>query len=335
MNIAKRYSLKEFIHWSRRDIYKCLFISMVPTLLFCSGVTFIAISWLPIAMLGTAVAFIVGFKNNASYNRLWEARQIYGAIINDSRSFATKARDFSGGKQSEVTRLFFNRHFAWLTFLRYQLRESRKWETMDEARYNEYRNNVYTVPEQETSLENAVKPFLSQTDFDYLMSKKNRASQLLALQSETINQLHREGIFTDFQQMQMQRSVESLYEQQGKAERIKNFPYPRNFASITAYLLYLFVILLPFGLLREFNHLGDGTFLEGYSIYFIIPFTTIVGWTFITLDAVGDSSMNPFEGSANDVPVTQISVMIEIDMKEMLDEKNLPAAVQPVNNILM
>lgn len=335
MNIGKRYTPKEFIIWSRRDIYKCFFLAVVPTVLYCIGWSFLAISWMPVAMLGTAVAFIVGFKNNASYNRLWEARQIYGAIINDSRSFAVKARDFSGGKHSEHAKLFFNRHFAWLTFLRYQLRESRAWETMDESRYKEYLKNVYTIPEREMSLEDALKGFLSNEDLVYLMGKKNRASQTLARQSETINALHKTGILTDFQQMQLQKSIEGFYDQQGKAERIKNFPYPRNFSSITSYLLHLFVVLLPFGLLKEFSHLGDGTFLEGWTIYFIIPFSTIVSWAFVTLDAVGDSSINPFEGSANDIPITQISKMIETDMKEMLDDPDLPAAITPVNNILM
>jgi len=335
MNTGKRYSFKEFIIWSRRDIYKCLILAIVPTVLYCAGWTFLAISWMPVAMLGTAVAFIVGFKNNSSYNRLWEARQIYGSIINESRSFAVKARDFLGGKSGQQARLFFDRHFAWLTFLRYQLREPRKWETMDEARYKEYMSGVYTIPERSETLEQAMQGLLSPEELAYLLSKKNRATQTLALQSQNINQLHREGALTDFQQLQLQRSIDNLYEQQGKAERIKNFPYPRNFSSITAYLLHLFVVLLPFGLLKEFNHLGDGTTLEGYTIYFIIPFSTIVGWAFVTLDAVGDSSINPFEGSANDVPITQISKMIETDLREMLDDTNLPAAVVPVNNILM
>ncbi|MDF2191878.1 bestrophin family ion channel [Paraflavitalea sp. CAU 1676] len=335
MHTGKRYPLREFIVWSRRDIYLCFFLTLVPTILFCFGFTFIAISWLPVAMLGTAVAFIVGFKNNASYNRLWEARQIYGAIINDSRSFAVKARDFLGGKSSVHSRLLFDRHFAWLTFLRYQLREPRKWETMDELRYEEYMSKAYKIPEREEPLESAVQSFLSPDELAYLLSKKNRASQSLALQSETINELHRDGFLNDLQQMQLQKSIDSFYEQQGKAERIKNFPYPRNFSSITTYLLYLFVILLPFGLLKEFNHLGDGTFLAGYTIYFLIPFATVVGWAFVTLDAVGDSSINPFEGSPNDVPITQISKMIETDLKEMLDDPNLPAAVAPINNILL
>ena len=336
MHIGKRYSLKEFVMWSRRDIYKCLFISIVPTLLYCyAGWTFIGISWMPVAMLGTAVAFIVGFKNNASYNRLWEARQIYGAIINDSRAFAVKARDFAGGKTNSAVRLLFNRHFAWLTFLRYQLRDPRPWEIMDEVRYKEYMAGAYTIPERNEPLEATVQEFLTPEELQYLLGKKNRASQALALQSETIAALHQQGVLNDFQQLQLQTSITALYEQQGKAERIKNFPYPRNFSSITTYLLHLFVILLPFGLLKEFAHLGDGTMIEGYTIHFIIPFTTIVGWAFVTLDAVGDSSINPFEGSPNDVPITQISRMIETDLKEMLDDTQLPAPVVPVHNIVL
>jgi ion channel-forming bestrophin family protein len=335
MHTGKRYSIKEFIMWSRRDIYKCFFLALGPTIIFYLGWTFIGMSWLPVAMLGTAVAFIVGFKNNASYNRLWEARQIYGSIINESRSFGVKARDFMGGKDDPQARLLFERHFAWLTFLRYQLREPRKWEIMDEVRYKEYMSHVYTIPERTEPLEKAVEGFLTPRELTYILGKKNRASQMLALQSQSINQLHQEGVINDFQQMQLQRSIESFYDHQGRAERIKNFPYPRNFSSITTYLLYLFVILLPFGLLKEFNNLGAGTFLEGWTIFFNIPFCTIVGWAFVTLDAVGESSINPFEGSANDVPITQISKMIETDMKEMLDDPNLPAAMVPMNNILM
>jgi putative membrane protein len=335
MNIGKRYSIKEFVVWSRRDIYYCFLIALVPTLLYSFGLTFLAISWMHVAMLGTAVAFIVGFKNNASYGRLWEARQIYGGIINDSRSFGVKARDFCGGKDSPETQILFKRHYAWLTFLRYQLRESRKWEVMDEKRYAEYMSRVYEIPERTEPLEPLITSYLSAQEWEYLKPKKNKATQTLALQSETINALHKDKKITDFQQMQMQRSIEGFYDQQGKCERIKNFPYPRNFASITTYLLHLFVVLLPFGLLKEFNHLGDGTFLENLTIYFVIPFATIVAWAFVTLDSVGDSSINPFEGNANDVPITQISRMIEIDMRDMLDETELPGPIVAHNNILM
>jgi putative membrane protein len=126
-----------------------------------------------------------------------------------------------------------------------------------------------------------------------------------------------------------------LTDHQGKAERIKNFPYPRNFASIATYLLLIFVVLVPFGPLRDFEALGNGTFMEGYTIWLNIPFSVLVTWAFHTLDTVGESSVNPFEGSANDIPITQISRVIEIDMRDMLDETNLPEPIQPQNNIVL
>lgn len=335
MNAGKKYTLSEFIYWTRRHIYKLLILSAIPTVLYFLGWKFLSITWVPIAMLGTAVAFIVGFKNNASYSRLWEARQIYGAIINDSRSFGVKVRDFLGGKNDpEVTSIFY-RHFAWLTALRYQLRESRLWENMDQKNNIEYLNTYFSIPEREIGLEDELKKYLSEAELSYLLSKKNRATQSLALQSETINSLHKKGKLSDFQQQQLQTNLSLFYEHQGKAERIKNFPYPRNFSSITTILLYAFVILVPYGLLKEFDAMGKGTFLEGCTIWLNIPFATMLTWVFVSLDLVGESSVNPFEGNANDVPITQISRTIEIDMRDMLDETDLPAPITPKNNIVM
>lgn len=92
--------------------------------------------WLPIALLGTAVAFVVSFKNNASYDRLWEARRVWGAIVNNSRSWGIMVKDYVTNKHAknvlsetelhEVHRILYYRHFAWLTALRYQLREKRE-----------------------------------------------------------------------------------------------------------------------------------------------------------------------------------------------------------------
>src|SRR6218665_3142154 len=95
MNISSHYKLKHFIPWTRVKIYKMLIFSIVPTVLFYFlGLTWLAIPWVPIALLGTATAFISGFKNTQTYNRTWEARQIYGAIINSSRTFGIMTKDF-------------------------------------------------------------------------------------------------------------------------------------------------------------------------------------------------------------------------------------------------
>jgi putative membrane protein len=335
MHTGKRYTPLEFLKWTRHDVYWMLIIAAIPTTLYAFGLTFLALPWQPIAIMGTAVAFIVGFKNNASYNRIWEARQIYGSIINNSRSFAYTLRDALEEKKSETVKRIFYRHFAWLTALRFQLREARAWENMQSKRNKEFQEAHYQIPERITKLEDELKKLLSETELTYILSKKNRVTQLSAMQSEEVARLRKSGAINDFQWTQLQQVLMNLTDDQGKAERIKNFPYPRNFASIATYLLLIFVVCAPFGLLREFENLGTGTMLDGYTIWFNIPFSAIVTWALHTLDTVGEASVNPFEGSANDVPITQISRTIEIDMRDMLDENPLPEPIVPKNDIVL
>ncbi|WP_267402536.1 MULTISPECIES: bestrophin family ion channel [unclassified Chryseobacterium] len=334
MHSGKRFGAREFAVWTKRSILWLTVLSSIPTILYFLGCTFLSFPWQPIAIMGTAVAFIVGFKNNASYSRLWEARQIYGAIINDSRSFGYILRDSLSSKNSGKVKEMFLRHYAWLTALRFQLRETRTWENMDTAQFDEYARK-YDIPERLSKLDEELKNYLSEAELQYILSKKNRATQLIASQSRELSEAYAKGEINDFQWTQINQQLIKFTDNQGKAERIKNFPYPRNFSSITTYLLLLFILFVPFGLLKEFDKLGDGTVLEGLTLWFNIPFSLLVTWCFHTLDSVGEASVNPFEGSPNDVPITQISRTIEIDMRDMLDEENLPAPITAKNNIVL
>nr|WP_315033934.1 bestrophin family ion channel [uncultured Chryseobacterium sp.] len=334
MHSGKRFGAREFMKWTRRSIYVLTIFSAIPTILYFLGWKFLSIPWQPIAILGTAVAFIVGFKNNASYSRLWEARQIYGAIINDSRSFGYILRDSLVGTNPVKVKEMFLRHYAWLTALRFQLREPRAWENMGTAQFDEY-SKKYDIPERLTKLDEELKKYLSEDELQYILSKKNRATQLMANQSKELSDAYTSGEINDFQWTQINQQLVKFTDDQGKAERIKNFPYPRNFSSITTYLLLLFILFVPFGMIKELDRLGDGTALEGWTLWFNVPFSLLVTWCFHTLDSVGEASVNPFEGSPNDVPITQISRTIEIDMRDMLDEADLPPAITPKNNIVL
>ncbi|PZR08304.1 MAG: multidrug transporter [Flavobacterium psychrophilum] len=335
MHTGKRYTPWEFIKWTKRAIFCMLLLASIPTILYALGFTFIVLPWQPVAIVGTAVAFIVGFKNNASYNRIWEARQIYGSIINDSRSFAYSVRDALGGKDSEVVRRIIYRHFAWLTAMRFQLREPRDWENTHNSNNDEFRNDRFCIPEAITTLSEELKPYLSEKEHSYIVSKKNKATQLTALQSEELAKLRQQGAINDFQWTLLQNSIIKFTDDQGRAERIKNFPYPRNFSSIATYLLFVFIILAPFALVGEMHKLGEGSVIEGWTIWLNIPFSALICWAFHTLDSVGESSVNPFEGTANDVPITQISRTIEIDLRDMLDETELPQPILPKRNIVL
>ena len=328
MHSGRHYTLKEFLIWTRRDILKLFLIALVPTLAYqFLNWKFIAIPWVPIALIGTAAAFIVGFKNTQTYNRLWEARQIYGGIVNTSRTFAMMTKNFIN-TDKKIHLEIINRHCGWLTALRFQLRESRTWENMNKSHNFEYAQ-FYKIDEKETKLEDELKNYLSSEELDYILSKKNRATQIISLQSKMLKQLADEGKLENFRYIELSKRLADLYDHQGKCERIKNFPYPRQFASINLFFIWLFVFMLPFGMLNEFQKLGD------QFVWLTIPFTIVVGWVFTSMEKVGESTENPFEGNANDVPITAMSRTIEIDLKDMLDEDDLPKPLTPINNILM
>lgn len=335
MFTGRRYTPLVFAKWTLRRTLLFFLIASIPTILYDFGWHFLSLPWQPVALLGTALAFSVGFKNNASYGRLWEARQIYGAIINDSRSFAFTLRDTLGGKEDKTVKMMFYRHFAWLTTLRFQLREFRPWENTKNRSNRNFSEGNFVIPEREGKVEEELKQYLNDDELAYILSKKNKSTQLIALQSETLGKLKKEGVLSHIEWLELQNCVTRLIDNQGKAERIKNFPYPRNFETVMTFLMYIFIFLLPFGLLKEYAALGKGTFLEDYTIWFNIPFTALITWAFHILDTIGESSVNPFEGNPNDVPITQISRMVEIDMKDMLDDKNLPQPIAAQNNILM
>lgn len=301
------------------------------------GWKWLAIPWVPVALLGTATAFISGFKNTQTYNRTWEARQVYGAIINTSRAFGIMIKDFVRSEdkalEKQLHQQIIYRHFAWLTALRFQLREIKSWENVKTKSYNREYMQYYKVPEWESSLDEELKNFLSEDERQYILSTKNRATQIITLQSSQLKKLNEEGKISDYNYVALENQLKELYDQQGKCERIKNFPYPRQFSSINIYFTNLFCILLPFGFLGEFSKTIE-KFGENI-IWLTIPFSMILGWVFLVLEQIGESTENPFEGNANDIPVTQISRNIEIDLREMLGEKDLPPAIAAQNNILM
>ncbi len=335
MHAGTSYKFSEFILWTRRNIYWLIVVGLIPTILYkVFHLTWIALPWTVAALLGTATAFLVGFKNTQTYNRTWEARQIWGAILNVSRTWGVYSRDFVSDK--EISKELIYRHFAWLTALRYQLRESRTWETASKVYNSEYQA-FYTIPERESSLDEELKKYISEEEREYILRTKNRAVQLISLQSKTVKQLYDLKKIDGFQYAEMQTIIKDFYDQQGKAERIKNFPYPRQFATINSLFVKLFCILLPFSMLKDFDKLNESVegIMKGNMVWLVVPFSVLISWVYTSLEQVGESTENPFEGSANDVPISQMSRTIEIDLREMLGETELPAALQPRNNIIL
>lgn len=335
MYIGKSYKLSEFLIWTKGSIYALLVLGIVPVILYqVVGIKWLAIPWSVVALLGTATAFIVGFKNTQSYNRAWEAQQVWVAIANNSKTWGTICRDYLNNPAKSKELIY--RHFAWLTAMRYQMREVKVWETRVK-KHNALYRQFYCIPEEEMTLEAELAKYLSATEVKYILTKQNRAIQIMSLQSKAAKDLLNSNEIVINYFLEIEKAINGFYDLQGRSERIKNFPYPRQYSTINNFFIKLFCFLLPFGMLKEFDKLNESIdgILKGNMVWLVIPFSVIISWMYTSLEQVGESSENPFEGSANDVPVSQMSRSIEIDLREMLGETDLPPALQPKNNIIL
>ena len=349
MYIQRRFPFKAVLRWTRREIiFFTIFSSIITVLYEILNIKWLQVPLAPVALIGTAVAFMVGFQNIAAYDRIWEARKIWGGIVNTSRSFIITVRDSfymhrSEAKQDEsvVLKTITNRHIAWLTALRYAMRTKKPWEA-DYGKNNKKTKFTYNIPEAMTTLEDELKPYLSEEEFTYVMSKDNKPNALIALQSKHLRELTDDKKLWDFSLLNLQAMLQELTAQQGKAERIKNFPYPKQYGSIGFHFVHIFMWLLPLAIVPAFKIMGvdiakTNPIIGEYFVWLNIPLTVIVIWVFNTMLRIGLAGENPFEGSPNDVPISNISRGITRDLLQIIDEDpaNIPAPFENVNHVEM
>lgn len=288
----------------------------------------INIPWQPISVIGIAVAFYLGFKNNSSYDRTWEARKIWGGIVNNSRSFGVAVVSFVHGHEHQsIQRELIYRHLAWVTALRYQLRLARPWEHAAERLQNLF--SADPSKDYRSRLVGELKLFLSENELMALEGSTNWATQILKNQSIRLQELKDQGIFEDFRHMEFFQLIRTFYDDQGGSERIKNFPFPRQYASTALWLNVVFCAFVPLGLIEVFAGMGPWMLL-------MCPFvSSLLIWIFFLMEKIGDYSENPFEGTYNDVPITSISRGIEIDLREMIQDEDIPPPTEAENGFLL
>ena len=341
MLVRKTISLKGILEFAGHHFWWLIsYMSIISVLYQELGWHWISIPWLPVSLVGTALAFYIGFKNNQAYDRIWEARKIWGAIVNSSRSWGTMVNSFvrntditqySAEELHKLKEKLVYRHIAWLYVLREQLLVPTQWEHVSlggiygrlGSRRREY--GVGLFKEYLTDAQRQ-KYFFEDSK---LNNAANKATQIINLQSLHLAELEDKNILHMRRQLDLQKILGDFFDHQGRAERIKKFPLPRQYANLSFIFNCIFIVLLPLGIVGEFAKLGEA------GVWLMIPFGTIVGWIYVVMELIGDYSENPFEGLGTDVPMLSICRTIEIDLLQILGEADLPKPIQPVNDILM
>ncbi|PHN02577.1 bestrophin family protein [Flavilitoribacter nigricans] len=273
----------------------------------------LALNFTPIGILGSALAIFVAFRNNSSYGRWWEARTLWGGIVNSSRVFArlvitftdshSHRENYDKNRSEAFKKSLVYKQIAWTHAMRLHLRQQNSWEE--------------------------IEAFLDKEEYELIKSKNHKPNAIQLLIGQQIYDAMANGTLGGFDSFQMEGQLLALTNYQGGAERIKNTPLPRQYDYFTRVFVILFALLLPFGLLGFFT----SDILIQLS-WLIIPLSVLIAGVFIIMERTGAANEDPFENKITDVALTSICNTIERNLRELLGETDLPEKTQPVNGYL-
>ena len=248
------------------------------------------------AFIGTAISILLSFKISQSYERWWEARKVWGSIVNDSRSLVLQLNMFvMNGNEAIIKKIAF-RQIAW-------------WYALGRALRNL------------NPLEN-LEPFLSPDQLDELTHHNNKALALLFLHSKDLKALKAKNQIDVFAQVQLDNTLVRLCDAQGKAERIKSTVFPVTYRFFLRCIIYLFVITLSIA-------------LKDIAVLFEMPLLLLLSMAFFLLEKSATHMQDPFENKPTDTAVTAIARNIEINIKQLLNEGDVPQPLQSDNFYLL
>lgn len=284
MILEKRIPLK---YWFKEIKWDLLIVSVFLVIIYFVELYLINLN-IPIsigAFLGTAIALLLSFKLSQSYDRWWEARKIWGAIVNDSRTLVIQLKQFSNESDRSVVKTMAYRQIAWCFTLGRHLRKL-------DVCYN-------------------LEDFISEDELTAIKRKKHVPLTLLNHHVQNVRSLHEEKSLNDFQQIQVDSTILRLTASMGMAERIKNTVFPRTYRNVLHFFIYIFLLLLSLS-------------LENVHGFFEIPLLIIIAIPFFMLEKIAFVIQDPFENQPTDTAMTSIARAIEINIKELLGEKELP-----------
>jgi putative membrane protein len=242
------------------------------------------------SFLGTAISIILSFKLNQSYDRWWEARKIWGSIVNDSRTFVIQLQSFlNSGNESAVRKISF-RHIGWCFSLSQSLRGESGNKNMER--------------------------YLSHDDLESIAKHLNKPLAILQLNAQHIAKLRDENKMDLRGLIQINNTLANFSNAMGMAERIKNTVFPATYRLFLRLFIYIFVVTLSISLADT----------QGY---FQIPLLLIITCPFFLLEKTSSLLQNPFSNKPTDTAMTAIATTIEINIKQLLNEIELPEPSKP------
>ncbi len=240
--------------------------------------------------IGTAISILLSFKISQSYDRWWEARKVWGSIVNDSRSLVIQALSLVDDNSHPLVKRVAYRQIAWCYSLGQALRGRDSMAGLDE--------------------------FLPAEELKALEQHRNRPLAMLHQHAQDLSALRRNNLLDAYSHVQMDNTLVRLCDAQGKAERIKSTVFPTTYRLFLRFIIYLFVVTLSIA-------------LNEVPWYFEIPLLILISTSFFLLERSATHMQDPFEDRPTDTAVTAIARTIEINIRQLLKEDQVPAPYAP------
>jgi putative membrane protein len=262
----------------------------------------VAMPHIPLALFGSAIGIIVAFRNQSSYARWWEARTLWGALVNNSRSWARQVttvmmplNDAEARELKEYQRRLVYHQIAYVHALRQHLRGLEPWEELT--------------------------PLLSEREISVLRDQKNVPLAIQQQMGALLRECQLRGWIDMAHWRALDWNLDDLVDAQGGAERIKNTPMPKQYDYFPQLFVHIYCTLLPLALVINMG--------------WLTPLgSTLVGFIFLALDKIGRDLEDPFENSIYDLPLTAITTTIDVNLRQLLGETALPPAQKPIRGVL-
>lgn len=261
----------------------------------------------PIALItvpGTVIALLLAFRTNSAYDRWWEARIIWGAIVNDSRTWVRQL----------------------MTFVTFEDQKSENYHKIEKMAFRQIAwNYALSSHLRRQDASESIEQLIDRGEIKLLLDKSNIPNGILYNQASDVKQLYKEGKIDSYQMVQLDETLSKLTDSMGKCERIKNTIFPSSYSLLVDLLIYMWIIFLPFGLVGLVDVIG----------YIIIPATTSLAFSFLVIDRIAIYMQDPFENKPSDTPMLTLSRTIEINIKQELGKKDIPEPLMPQNGVFM
>jgi putative membrane protein len=246
-------------------------------------------------IMGTVISLLLAFRSNQAYDRWWEARTIWGAIVNDSRTLARQISWFTRTPEMDeqshfIRHRFIKRQIAWCYSLSRSLRGQ-------DSQYG-------------------IEKYMSRSEQQTIKNFNNSPMAILDLQGQELQKAYHNGVINAYQQVEIERTLSRLCDAMGKCERIKNTIFPATYSLYIHFSLLFFFLLLPFAVVDFFG-------------YMAIPVVIAIAAVFFLIEKMAIHLQDPFENKPTDTPMTAICFTIERDLKQMMSDIPHYAEVTP------